>query len=90
MSIISALYKISELCKDKDITVEMHDGYIIIKWFDFFSYEKPMEYKQAFDLNKIENDYKTLENVIDEFLTRRDKELDRFKMGAGQSATSLI
>ena len=84
MSIINALYKISELCKENNINVEISHGYIIIKWFDFFSYEKPMEYKQAFDLNKIENDYKTLENVIDEFLTRRDKVLDRFKKGAGQ------
>lgn len=77
------LYKISELCKDNNINVEISHGYIIIKWFDFLNYEKPLAYKQAFSLIDIENYYKTLENVIDEFLTRRDKALEKMEEGSG-------
>lgn len=83
MEIMELLYKISELCKDNNINVEISHGYLIIKWFDFHNYEKPLAYKQAFSLVEIENYYKTLENVLDEFLTRRDKALEKMEEGSG-------
>lgn len=83
MEIMELLYKISELCKDNNITVEICNSYIIIEWFDFINHKKPLEYKQAFSLFEIKNVYKTLENVIDEFLTRRDKALKKMEEGSG-------
>lgn len=72
------LYEISELCKENDISFKICDGYIIIEWIGLHQYSNPLCFSQAFSLYEIEMIYKNVDNVIDEFLSRRDAALENF------------
>lgn len=75
-------YQMSELCKENEIGFGIRHGYIYVEWVDFVNYSKPLRFKQCFTLEELENIYKTLDNVVDEFLSRRDAELERLKEGS--------
>lgn len=77
-----SLYRMSELCKENDIRLIIEDGLLFIEWADYESYSKPFKFTQCFSLFEIENFYKNVDAVVDEFLSRRDVELEMWKDGS--------
>lgn len=78
------LYQMDELCKENDISFGIRHGLLFVDWVDFENYSKPLRFKQYFTFAELENIYKTLDNVVDEFLSRRDAELEKLKEGSEQ------
>lgn len=76
------LYQMSELSKENDISFGIRNGLLFVEWVDFENYSKPLRFKQFFSLFELENVYKTLDSVVDEFLSRRDAELEKLKEGS--------
>lgn len=84
MTDYNLLYQMSELCKENDISFGIRHGLLFVDWVDFENYSKPLRFKQFFTFEELENIYKTLDNVVDEFLSRRDAELEKLKEGSEQ------
>lgn len=85
MTDYNLLYQMSELCKENDISFGIRHGLLFVDWVDFEKYSKPLRFKQCFTLEELENIYKTLDNVVDEFLSRRDAELEKLKEESEQN-----
>ena len=81
-TIYDLLYQMSELCKENDINFIIEDGLLFIGWVDYESYSKPLKFTQCFSLFEIKKLYKNIDTVVDEFLSRRDAELEMWKDGS--------
>lgn len=77
MTSYDLLYQMSELSKENDISFRVRHGVLFVEWIDFDNYSEPLSYKQAFSLIEVENVYKSLNAVVDEFLSRLDAELEK-------------
>ncbi len=72
------LHKMSELCKENNISFRIKCDLLVIEWIGFYN-SMPLAFSQCYSLFAIDLVYEDLDTVVAKFLARRDKELEKWK-----------